>query len=142
MAYNPKTAAKTLYPQRNTLSDISAFFGISGSGVTSYDADVPGGEIFNVNSTLVGDESFEPTYGCDLPLRIFEPNNASTLGLARNDVFNASRQWVLHAKVDPKQTTAFMDPNNRLVGVQIAYDYAGAFWTVDVALTKAFNGSI
>lgn len=142
MAYFPQTVAQTLYPQQTTLSDISAFYGISGVDIMAYDQDVGGSEIFNASSTFVGDECFEPTYGCDLPMRIFEPINTLTLDYCRNDVYVSCRDWVVHVQVTSNQTIAFANLDNRLVGVQIVYTFNGAPWTVDVALVKAFDGSI
>jgi phage baseplate assembly protein W len=140
MVYNPRTVAKTLYPQKAVLSDISAFFGIAANPPIAYDQIVGGGEIFNVDSTLVGDECFEPTYGCDLPLRVFEPATPILIEYCRNDVFVASRDWVVHATVNANQTFAYADKGNRLVGVQISYNFNGGSWIVDVALSQAFSG--
>ena len=134
------TVASTLTRKSNVLSDVSAFYGLSGNPIMAYDSDVAGGEIYNVMSTLEGDECFEPTYGCDLPLRLFEPMTPSVLSKCQNDVFQAGRDWVVHAAVSERQTVAYADASNRVVGVEVAYQFAGAGWTVSVALSQAFSG--
>jgi phage baseplate assembly protein W len=140
--YPPTTYAQTLVPTTLPLTDISAFYSITGAPLMAYGADAIGGDIYNVLSTIVGDEVFEPTYGCDLPLRVFEPINARIELLCQQDVYFASRNWVPQAQVSTSQTTAYANADNRLVGVEVAYAYAGASWTVGTPLTRAFSGNL
>jgi phage baseplate assembly protein W len=139
----PTTSARTLIPQPNALVDISGFFGIFGaSPVLVYNADVAAGELFNVMDTLVGDEYFEPLFGCDLPKRVFEPITATVEQRCLMDVFLAARDWTPHIPVDLSKTGVYATADQRVVGVFIGYQFAGASWKVDVALSAALSGNI
>lgn len=140
--YPPTTYAQTLAPQPSNPSDVSAFYGLTGGGVMVYGAGVIGGELFNVLSTLVGDEIFEPTYGCDLPLRVFEPITARVEMECLRDVYFASRNWVPESGVSIPQSAVIGGPDNRLVGVEVAYAYGGASWTLSAPLNSAFSGDL
>jgi phage baseplate assembly protein W len=141
----PITTAVSLVPLSDSqrVTDVSAFYGITGNdAVMTYGSDAIGGEIFNVFSTLVGDEPFEPTYGCDLPLRVFEPNIPITQMLCRQDVYFAARNWVPHAQVNDGQTQVVADASNRMVAVDVAFAFGGKSWSVSLPLNLAFGGSI
>lgn len=129
------TTAQTLAPTPGRLSDISAFYGISGMEVIAYDSAAAGGEIFNLMDTRVGDEPFEPTLGSDLPLRVFETINAVLEAECQQDVYIAGRDWLEHVQVLSGQTNVYSSPSNRLVGIEVAYQFGGASWTLVVPLT-------
>jgi phage baseplate assembly protein W len=145
----PTFTAQTLVPKSNTLSDINAFFGIASVSIMAYDSDAAGGEIFNLMSTLVGDEVFEPTLGSDLPLRVFEQISATLQMDVRQDVYFAGRDWLQHVQVDDTQTTVFADSGNRLIAIEVAYVFGGAGWVATIpmgvtaqALSLAENGNL
>jgi hypothetical protein len=52
------------------------------------------GQIRNVLSTIIGSEDFEPTYGCDLPLELYEPISPLTGFLLESDVIVALGTWM------------------------------------------------
>ena len=130
------TTAQTLLPSPGRLSDISAFFGISGKDIIAYDSDAAGGEIFNLMDTRVGDEPFEPTLGSDLPLRIFETISAMLEAKCQQDVYIAGRDWLGHVQVVANQTNIYASPDNRLIGIEGAYQYGGSGWTLSVPLVS------
>jgi len=142
MAFTPTQTAMTLTPARPYLTDLSAFYSVSGKPPIAIDSDAIGGDLYNVLSTLVGDECFEPTYGCDLPLRVFEPATPAMEMTCLNDVYIASRDWVPQANVSLPQSAVYADEGNRVVGIQVVYAYGGASWTLSTSLTQAFNGSV
>lgn len=139
----PITSATLLIPQPQQLTDVSAFYGITGNdNIIAVGSDAIGGELFNVFSTLVGDETFEPTYGCDLPLRVFEPITAQVQMQCRQDVYFAAKNWAPHAQVNDSQTNAYANASNRVVGVEVAFAYGGKPWSLSVPLTLAFSGAV
>ena len=134
--YIATTTAQTLIPSPGKLSDLSAFFGVSGMNIIAYDSDAAGGEIFNLMDTRVGDEPFEPTLGSDLPLRVFETINAMLEAKCQQDVYIAGRDWLGHVQVIANQTNIYASVDNRLIGIEIAYSYGNASWTLSVPLVS------
>ena len=133
-------SAQTLLVPKRVRTDVSAFYGFAGAEILAYDSDVIGGELYNVMSTLIGDDVMNPTYGCNLPRRVFEPVTAALEQLCIQDVVFAAQEWVPQVTVDMRQTIVYADAGRRLVGVAVAYAYGGAGWLQPVALAQGFSG--
>jgi len=132
--------AQTLVIPRPKLLDISAFYGIFASQIITSDTDAVGGEIFNVMATLVGDDIMNPEYGCNLPLRVFEPITPAMAQTCLSDAYFAIQRWVPQVVMNLSQTIVYANGDNRMVGVGVAYSYSGGNWLQDVSL--ALNSSL
>lgn len=113
--------ASLLTPQTTRLVDINAFFGTYSGEVVAYNYDVISGEIFNVLTTRVGEETFEPRYGSLLPNRIFDPHDDITEQNMRMDIALALAEWVPQIQVDLANTLIENDPDARSWKIQIAF---------------------
>ena len=121
------------------LTDISAFYGTLSGQILLTDADAAAGELYNLMSTMSGDEMFEPTLGSNLPLRVFAPINARLIQLVNQDVFIAASTWLKHLSVIPAQSVIYAAGDNRFLGISVAYLYNGNGWAQDVYLAQVGN---
>ena len=117
------------------MSDVSAFYGVLSSPILATDNDVIGGELYNLLSTFVGDDEMNPTYGCNLPKRLFEPITPSIIHLCLSDVADSVRLWVPQINVVLGQCFVLANAGQRMIGVGVAYQYAGAGWLQQVDLS-------
>lgn len=139
MPINTQTAQTLIVPTMN-LVDISAFLGVSDALILALDNDAVAGELYNVMTTLVGDDVMNPTYGCNLPRRVFEPITAALEAICLQDVLFAAQEWVPQVQINMQQTIVYANAGYRLVGVGVAYQYAGAGWLQPVVLAQGFSG--
>ncbi len=133
LAINTQTAQNLVIP-RLVMTAVSAFLGLLDTPIVVADDTVLGGEVFNVMSTLVGDDVMNPTYGCNLPLRVFDPITPRLIQQCLSDVYVAAQAWLPQITVSLAQTLVYASASNRLVGVGVAYLYSGGSWLQNVDL--------
>jgi phage baseplate assembly protein W len=139
MATAYRTTSAPLTPRTRRLSDFSAFYSITNADFIAVGDDAVSGFIYNVLSTLVGDEPFLPTYGCDLIKRTFEPLTAVLHQELMLDVSMALEKWVPQVRVDTSRSTVLLLSGNRVAGVEVAYQYAGSWWVLPVQTVQLGN---
>ncbi len=132
MAYadtKPKWTAQLLTRPQATLVGINAYYGLSSDQIIVTDYDVITSEIYNVLTTVIGEEEWEPTYGSAIPNRLFDPVDNITAMTIKTDLYLALREWVPQITVDLAGTsvTPIGDGNQRGYDVVIAWrDNIGA----------------
>ena len=131
-----RTTSFPLVPRSRVITDVSAFYGTTNAEILAQDSDVVAGMLYNLLTTIVGDEPFLPTFGCDLPLRVFEPINAKLLNEMFLDVYMTTKVWLPELGVSQNTCVAVAGASNRLAGVVIAYAYAGAAWSLPIDIVS------
>lgn len=117
----PAFTAKLLSPQHITkVVDVNAYLGINSIKPLAYNYDVISGMIFNLLTTAIGEEVFEPEYGSHLGNRLFEPHDAITEQQMRTDIVLALERWIPFVKVDLSNTIIQGDPQTRSWDMQLA----------------------
>ncbi len=73
--------------------DVNALYRVSGNILVDNEAAIQL-QILNILGTPIGTEDFEPLYGSNLPLRLFEPITDTMAFLISNDTIDALRSWM------------------------------------------------
>lgn len=73
--------------------DINALFGVQGPIIIDNEEAIKL-QILNILGTTIGTEDFEPTYGSNLPYRLFEPISDIMSFLIEQDTISALRTWM------------------------------------------------
>lgn len=113
--------ARPLVSDYPGLVDINTNYGSDGNGILVNDITLIQGEIFNVLTTLIGEEWEEPTYGSRVPVRLFDPITLQTAYLMEHDLDDAMRMWVPQIRVDLSKTRAIPFPDQRMYIFDIHY---------------------
>lgn len=129
MPHHGCTTAQTLMLDPNVLVDINTFYGIFDDNILVRMVAAVEGEIYNVVSTSIGEENFEPTYGGVILPRLFDPIDEVTAHFLRNDLRRAIELWVPQLRIDMARTTATPKPDERLFDLTIAYELVGFGFT-------------
>jgi phage baseplate assembly protein W len=95
------------------------------------------GEIDNVMSTRIGEEWWEPTYGSNIPNRVFDPINATTAWLLSHDLQDALARWVPQVQIDTSKSSVVPFPDLRAYVVTISFAIVINGATVAYTYTKA-----
>lgn len=74
--------------------DINSSYKIDTKGIIVYDDDVVNMQIANIFATPIGSDDFEPTFGSNLPYRLFDPITDLTSYLMFNDSIGALTTWM------------------------------------------------
>jgi phage baseplate assembly protein W len=127
------TVGKPLVLPANRLVDLNYQFSIGSNDHLSVGRDVIVGEIYNVMTTLIGDEIGDPLYGSNLPLYVFALFSPAVEQRILVDVSNALKRNVPQVGFDIKNTAVFVSPNNRIVGIVIGVSLDGELFTVDIS---------
>jgi phage baseplate assembly protein W len=129
-----------LAPPRGALTDVSVTYGISSLQPLSFDEDVVAGEIYNVLSTLVGDEPWDPTYGSNIPLYAFAPFTPALEQRAVTDVYLALKTNVPQVSLSMSDTALLVSPDNRVLGITVGVRFRSRFFTVNLDLSGVYSG--
>jgi len=118
---NPNIVAKSLTFDITWLSDINTNFENSVPQTLVYAIEEINGLIINVLTTRIGEEWWEPLYGSNLPLRVFDPINDTTAWLLQHDIEDALATWVPLITVDRSSSKIKPYPDLKLYDIQLAY---------------------
>lgn len=129
-----------LTPTALVLSDVSVTFGVQSTQPLSYDAEVVAGEVYNVLSTLVGDEPMEPLYGSNIPLYAFALFTSATEQKALTDVYRALKTNVPQVSLSMADSSLLVSPDNRVLGITVGIRFRDEFFTVSLDLSGAYSG--
>jgi phage baseplate assembly protein W len=131
------TTATLLTPKPGSYVDVNAYYGTVSGDPLATDAYAASGELYNVMSTLIGDEPFEPTFGSNLPLRVFEPITPGLDALLVQDTYVAGKAWLEpRIKVVLAATEGIAAADQRVAGVSVGYQFDGGVWVQDIHLTR------
>ena len=138
MAVQQFTAAP-LTPQRPQLVDINAFYGVGSSAILATDLTAIDGEIYNLLTTVVGSDEFEPEFGARFLTRVFDPTDATTAGVIKFDVYLAVKRWIPGVVVDIDRTAVTI--GQRSFSLVTAYYVAGIGVSGSVEVSYSLNSN-
>ena len=136
MAVQQFTAAP-LTPQRPRLVDVNAFYGIGSGSILATDLSAIDGEIYNLLTTLVGSDEFEPEFGAQFLTRVFDPTDSTTASTIKFDVYLAVKRWIPGVVVDIDNTTVTV--GSRSFALKTAYFVTGVGASGSVEVSYALN---
>lgn len=126
------SAAKPLVPVIGRLIDVNYLYSVTNYHLLTSGMEVVAGEIFNVATTLVGDEPGDPLYGCNLPLYVFEMFTERVEQLIFLDLYTALQRNVPHVTLDLPRSHLFVSKESRIVGIQIAARMGDELFTTEI----------
>ena len=74
--------------------DINSEYSVNQKGLIVYDTDAIKNQISNILATPLGSDHFEPTFGSNLPYRLYDPITSGTAFLIYNDTIGAVSRWM------------------------------------------------
>lgn len=97
------------------------------------------GQLSNLLATPIGSEPFEPTYGSDLPLRIFEPIDRISAATIEQDTIRAVHRW-MSSVITVSLANTFVIPLETEEGYRINlpyyYDHPGNMGMYEATLLR------
>lgn len=123
---------RPLTPKSNTITDVNYAYSVSSNKAISVDAEVVTGAIFNVMTTLIGDEMHDPLYGSNLPLYVFDTFTEGKEQIILLDIFEALKRNVPQVSLSFADTNMFVSNDGRIVGISIAVTMSDQLFTVDI----------
>lgn len=108
--------------------DLNVNYTADQKGLIVYDTDAVKNQISNILATPLGSDDFEPTYGSNLPYRLYDPITASTAHLLYTDTISALKIW-MGGRIIINQSAAFVrpidnDPDSEGYEVRVPYQIA------------------
>lgn len=89
--------------------DVNVNYTVDQKGLIVYDTDAIKNQMSNVLATPIGSDHFEPTYGSNLPYRLYDPITAGTAFLIYSDTISALQKWMGN-RILINQALAFVRP--------------------------------
>lgn len=120
--------------------DINSQYKVDTKGLIVYDEDVTNMQIANIFATPIGSDDFEPTFGSNLPYRLYDPINDVTSYLMYNDTIAALTKWMQNpGRLVINLPTSYVrpinnDPDNEGYEIKISYSLP------NVPALKFFHG--
>ena len=116
----------TLASQQNLSSNLGYIDVNTNFRINNLDILVPGSlaianQIINVLSTYIGERTFEPEFGSNLPKYLFEPIDDITSWRMETDIFGALARWVPRIQVLQNLTRVIPLPQQAMYSVSISY---------------------
>ena len=90
------------------------------SSLVEYDSDAVAGQIEMVIGTLIGSDEFEPTFGSNVLMRLFDPSVQSTLSRMELEILMDLKKW-LDGRLDFLSVTCSRNSTTGDVYVLIPY---------------------
>lgn len=91
-----------------------------GSISTSEDKDNVADSLRVILNTRKGDRAGMPTFGCNLPDRVFDPNDLFSMNIIRDDIIQAIRRWEPRVRV--RKVILTPDEANFTFDVDLRYE--------------------
>lgn len=85
-----------------------------------YDGDDVGGQIELVISTPIGTEEYEPTFGCDATLSIFDNMNQTNINILELTILQSLKKW-LSSRLNFLSVTTFKIPDKGDLIASVTY---------------------
>ena len=115
------SVAKKMLLEGDNFYDLNTFYYSQSPIILVQDLDIINGEIYNVATTKIGEEWWEPTYGSNIPNRIFDPMNNVTAWHLEHDLHDALILWVPQIIINQALTRAVPRFSERCYDLTVVY---------------------
>ena len=113
---NLETLNSTIY-----YLDMNTQYQIDGQDILLENVKAINNQIFNILTTVPGERIFEPEFGSDLPLLLFEPIDDITAWQMETAIYQALERWQPRIQVIYNATSVVANPDLQSFDCTIAY---------------------
>ncbi len=122
--------------------DVNSGYKQNLKGLVIYDDDVVSQQVANIFATPLGSDPFEPTFGSNVPYRLFEPINDMTAFLLYADCISALIQWMQKpGRILVNTASSFVRPINNDPDTE-GYEVKMVYSIVQAKALSFFHGFI